>query len=189
MVEKKGNKSNILKAICLALILGAIPILVWFLTNRSETIITEDTVQASVSALQCSSNKSEDAFFLPEKVQRYEHKIKVLFKNDAIDAISYNYEGTYSSNNEAEDEMSKFYADYNIYMVSQNLDAQSLSPNLSAVKTKVTISLYADRKKMNSGTLPIFFLDGEDLEKIEKFGEEEFEEYYKNKGFSCTFKE
>ncbi len=189
MVEKKRNKSNILKAICLALILGAIPILIWFLTNKSETRITEDTTYASISSLQCSLANSEEAFFKSENVQRYEHKIKVLLKNDKLDAISYNYEGTYNSNAVAEDAMAKFYAAYNKYMASLNLNPQDLTPNLSAVKTKVTISLYAERKKINSGILPIFFLEREDIEKIEKYDGKEFEKYYKNKGFSCTFKE
>lgn len=189
MAEKKGNKSSILKAICLALILGAIPIFIWFLSNKSETRITGDTTYASISSLQCSLTNSEEAFFEPENVQRYEHKIKALFKNDSLDAISYNFEGTYSSNGVAENAMAKFHATYNKYMGSQNLEAQSLSPNFSAVKTKVTISLYVERKKISFGILPIFFLEREDIEKIEKYGGKEFEEYYKNKGFSCTFKE
>ena len=189
MTKKKSNKSSIIKAICLALILGVIPILVWFLTNKSETRTTTENTYASISSLQCSSTNLEDVFFKPETVQRYEHRIKALFKNNSLDAISYNFEGTYSSNGVAENAMAKFHATYNKYMGSQNLEAQSLSPNFSAVKTKVTISLYAERKKINSGILPIFFLETEDIEKIEKYDGKEFEKYYKTKGFSCNCKE
>jgi len=189
MVEKKGNKILFIKLAFLVLTLGVVLIIVWFFSYRSETRITEDMDYISVSSLQCSLAGSEDSFFIPEEAQGYKHEIKILLKNDNLDAISYNYEGTYSSDRLAENAMAKFYTTYNKYMGDQNLEAQSLSPNFSTVKTEVNISLYTERKKINSAILPIFFFNREDIDKIEKYDGKDFEKYYENKGFSCTFKE
>ena len=165
------------------MILLAIGIAVVF--RSEETYISGgDTTTRMVSAECVATDRVEDFFFSNKNAQRLSVKIKMIFKESVLDNISFDSEGTYNNNDDAETATAKLHADYNIYMADEGVNPEIYNPVFSSNKTKANISLYASYDKIDQPVAKIFFLDLEELPK-EKFDMTNLKQYYESKGFTC----
>ena len=189
MLKKKGFRIDIAKSIVLTLIVLCVCIVIWLLTNKSETVVTETSKYGSISSLECESTSMEGAFFKNYNEQRVKHKIVATFNSNGIDNILYNYEGTYNSKEAATNAEAWLHGDYNKYFRDTGLNPESYSPNFSIVSSKLKIQLYSERSKLNKVVLPLFYLEEQVYDKLGELSGKDFEKLYENKGFSCTFRE
>ena len=209
---QNSNKRNIwpLIAICIMIVVLALFIAVWLFGGNTTYIegsggAPEDkmaTLNCELDGLDVegedvddeadneSGGESDDkkAFFVSKSVQRYNHEIRVVFKNQRPDAWQYHYNGTYNSNDSAEAAEAALHADYNIYMGENDLEQSSLNPVFSTIKSKVQISLYGDEKTITPATARFFFLESDELNNIFDSTIDDLKKDYEDDGFSCTLK-
>lgn len=186
MSEK--NKSSQVPIVAIGLLMGIIILIgvaVWLLTNRNETYTTSTSDESNYSALECTSSHPDDPFFVSETAQRYTHSLKALFTDDTLNEMSYRYEGTYDSNEGAKHAEAWMHGDYNQYMVAGGLNEESLNPVFSIDKSKVIISLYAEKKKINNTVARLFFINDEEYVKIGKYTPDNYRKMYEARGFTC----
>lgn len=187
MSENKGSRVNTMMIAALVLVVGAVILaIMWLLTNRHETKISNTINTDNYSSLICESNSPEEPFFVSKSVQRFTHELKVMFNNGHLNDISYRYEGTYNSNDVAETAMAEMHADYNKYMSGGGVYQEKLNPVFATDKTKTRISLYAEPDKLNNVVARLFFLGEDDLNKLGSYSQSDLKELYEKKGFSCT---
>lgn len=184
--KKKNNKTAVVKTIVLMIIIVLIGLVIWFLTSKHETRITTTSNGSDYSVLECSASHPDDPFFVSETAQRFTHFLKVMFADDELKEISYRYEGTYNNNEQAKNADAWLHGDYNEYMGSVGVNPESLNPVFMPSKTKLTISLYAEAKKINSAVARLFFIKEEEFSKTSKYKSDDYRKMYESKGFTCT---
>jgi len=169
----------------LILIIGLILIIIWLLTFEKESISTTEPENTNYASLECTSSSPTNPFFSSSTVQRFTHEIKVLISNNKIKEMSYRYDGTFNSSDAAESARAWMHTDYNKYMQANNVYQEILNPVFSVQKSKVTVSLYAESKKINLTVARLFFIDENDFESIDDYTAEDLKKLYESKGFSC----
>ena len=185
MSEKKNSRGVIIRSIGFALAVGLVALVVCLLTYKQETHTTTDIKEGDYGALECNSSEPEEPFFVSQGVQRFTHEIKIMFAGDRVKEMSYRYDGTYNSDETAEHAMAIMHKDYNKYMESYALNSESLNPVFSENKSKITVSLYAESKKVDTAVARLFFIQGEDFDKLNDYKPEDYKKMYESKGFTC----
>ena len=180
------TQNSRMKWLILAIIVVALLILLYLLLNKKETYISNGGTVKKIASISCVSKDPENSFFSPEQEGDVEHTVKATFKNGKPDKISYDFNGLYGSNNIAESIEATIHADYNIYMGEKGLSASLLGPSFSVSGNNVKVSLYTDVGKLINTTIPFFFLDMNDFQKIKSYSVDELAKIYEDKGFHCT---
>ena len=189
MEESKENKKKrvALGMIIVAALIGIVALVIFLLTHKTETYIHEVTTDEKISALVCVSNNNDSGFFISEEATSITHKVKLVYKNNEINKLSYELVGVYGSEDSAEQAKGGFNTDYNIYLGNNNIKYETLSPVFRYAENKAGVELYLDDyKKMNSVIAKLFFIDDSSVNSIAKNSIEMTKKYYEKKSFSCT---
>ncbi len=186
MEKKKNNKNNIIRAIVFALIVGIVAFAVFLLTFKKETHVNESYQDTDLSSLVCISNNNDSAFFSSDSANSVEHKIKIIYNNDSISEMSYEYEGVYDSDESAEHDSAVLHARYNEHMGHHDIDNGVLTPIFQTIDNKLKIRLYLDNyEKMNTVYGKLFYIGEGIIETVAKNSIDETKKIYENKGFLC----
>ncbi|MBR2543665.1 hypothetical protein IKF03_03700 [Candidatus Saccharibacteria bacterium] len=184
MAEEKKN--NIWWWVIAGLGAVVLVLVLIFLLQGKENYIAGGEQMTRVGSLNCSISHSEEAFFQSETVQRYTHEVRAIYRGDKLEDISYTYNGTYASPEAVEDASAILHAKYNKYMGENGVNPESLTPQFSNLKSKLKVSLYGDKSKIDKVTAPLFFLTEEEVAEVGKYNLSKLEKLYKGKGFSCV---
>ena len=168
-----------------AIVMVALALVIAVVFRTEETYVSGGETTVNISSVECVSSTAETLLFDSKDAQRVENEIKMTFKSDYLDNISYNYTGTFNNNESAEVMKSNFHANYNMYMGKNNVDPEILNPIFADIKTKVNISLYVARDKMNQVIADLFFLTADDIARKEDFTASKLKKIYESKGFTC----
>ena len=188
-VDKKHSNNLIIGTIILSVITVLVLIVVWALTNSKETVISDDVDYGSISSLSCESSSAEGFFFKPYGAIRVNHRIVMTFIGQALNSASYSFLGTYNSDMKAESAEAWLHGAYNEHFKAAGINPESYSPNFSSVGSKVTISVYSERNKMNNIVMQVFNMDAETFSRINDLNADDLKKFYEGKGFTCTFHE
>lgn len=186
--SEEGSKSKpwiIAFVVILAMVVCVVAI--FFLFRKTETRETSTKDNYAITALTCKASSPENAFFSSSAAISNEHTIKITFKDESADKISYNYEGKLEDNEKAESLISSFHADYNIYMSDNGLNPEILSPSFVATNNAARINLYSTVSSLNGAIPKIFFLTSGDRNKITTYSEKTIQKIYENVGFKCEY--
>lgn len=186
-MTKKNNTGAIVGAIIVGIIAAIIAAIVWLLTSSNETHTSSGDNYESTESVSCNAKNLDDAFFRTNNVQRSTHEIKGIFDNGKLSKISYEYSGSFSSEDTAKNAEAELMAKYNTYMTEHELSIRYLDSVIMANKTKLRVSLYGERDKLNHATAGFFFLSEEEVDKISKYSAKELGDLYAKKGFSCEY--
>lgn len=181
--KKNGMKAGIAWAVVLVVLTAGV--IVAFMTNGTTTRKSTGDVTTKTDSLYCSTANPKDGFFNPGDATGQSTTIKVVFDGDRADKISYHFEGSYASANDADTALAKMHAAYNNYMGENGLSAESLSPTFASSDGVAKINLYADTDKLNSMTAKLFFLGASEV----KNSAEQLQKAYSSGGFSCNFRD
>ena len=185
MSKENKTKSKWIKPTIIIMIPVVIVLLLWLWLRPKETHISGGEQTSNIASLKCSIGSSEDAFFQSASASNIKHEIRNTFKDNQIANISYIFNATYPSKSAAETANAVLHGQYNKYMGSNNISGQSLHPDFATIDTEVQISLYVDKSKLNNLTLPFFFLDADDYQRLGTRSIEDTRKLYENKGFKC----
>ena len=189
--DKQKRKKIIVQAVVLALIVAIIAIVIVLLTYKKETRTIETNEDGDMTALVCSSHDNgETAFFKSDTAKEVEHKVKLVYNNDNLQKMSYEYTGEYETKDIAEHDDAVLHARYNRYMGEHDKKSEMLTPVFQVVDNKLAIKLYLDSyKDMNSVISKLFYI-GSGLEgTIGKNSLKDTKKYYEKKDFSCIISE
>ena len=192
-LEKKSKNKKMASLIATGIVIIAVSIglgaAVFMLFRGEETHISTNTAETIIKSLVCNAANPKNPFFISETAENYNHEIKVTYRGETADKISYMYDGVYVSNSVADTAGASLHADYNIYMGENGVYQESLYPTFSVVDNKLKVSLYADYKKLNSVTAKLFFINAEEFHDLDNYSAEELSNLYAEKGFSCEISE
>lgn len=185
MSEEKKKKIDIVKTILLMSFIVVAGLIIWLVTHKKETYISNPVADSDYSILECSSSSPENPFFAFGTAQRFTHSMKIMFTDGHMKEMSYRYDGTFNNEASAENAEAWLHADYNKYMTSNGLNAESLNPVFSIDKSKLMVSLYAEAKKIDKTVGRLFFIGDSEINKISEYTPDSFKEMYETKGFAC----
>lgn len=184
--DGKKRRKLIIYAIMIALIAGVIALVIFLLTYKKETHIYESYENGAVSSLVCDTTETTDSAFFENHAENVKHEIKIVYNDDVISKMSYEFRGKYDSWKSADDDEGILHAKYNNYMGGHNLKIGMLNPVFQNVDGELQIRLYLDNyKNMNSVIGKLFYIGDGSVGVISKNKVEETKKYYENKGFSC----
>lgn len=162
-------------------------LIVLILSSERETKTSEPQAETAVSALYCKSAVPVEPFFDSRSASEALHEIKVTFNKGVPDKFSYTYSGVYGSESEADQMRSRFHADYNIYLGTNNVNQESLYPTFTFDGAKAKINLFGvGEESLNSVTARFFFLSADVVRELETYSSDELMKIYADRGFSCT---
>lgn len=190
MKEAKDDnrKKLVIEAIVVAVVFGFIALVIFALTYKREEYIYEPNDDGGVSALVCTSsnNDGEVAFFSSDNASSVEHKIKLIYKGEVINKLSYEFLGKYDSEEAARDAKGVFNTKYNVYLGEHGIEYDTLSPVFQHIGNKTKVELILDSyKNMNSVIGKFFYISSASLDSVAKNSKKETKKYYEKKGFSC----
>ena len=184
--KKKFKKALIVYAFSMAIIAGIVALIIFALTNKRETHTYVNRNNGETSGLKCTIDKNDNAFFASDLATELRHTIKIMYNDNNIDKISYEYDGVYNSAEEAKKDAGKMHTDYNIYMGDHGVDHEILEPVFQYDGEKARIRLYLDDyKKMNSVIGKVFYIGSGIQDTVAKGSAEDTKKIFENKGFSC----
>lgn len=185
-MSKEYRNNNIWIALGLFALLMIIGVVVmFFLINKNETRISEEYEIAKRITVQCESGAQEDAFFSDDREQDVKNIIKILFVNDRVERLFYDYEGRFDSEGVASTVNATMHGKYNKFMSGKGMNPDSLKPTFQNSENKVQIILNADSNVVNNLTSSFFFLNEDDFQHIKSRQPDDYVKLYKGKGFSC----
>ena len=184
--KKKSKKALIIYAFSIAIIAGIVAIVIFALTNKRETHTYVNRNNGETSGLKCTIDKNDNAFFVSDLATELKHTIKIMYNDNNINKVSYEYDGIYDSAEEAKKDVGKMHTNYNIYMGDHGVDHEILTPVFQYDEKKARIRLYLDDyRKMNSTIGKVFYIGSGIQDTIAKESIEETKKIFENKGFSC----
>lgn len=187
-MKHKSKDSNTIKTVKIITFISILVVISVILTLifRSHTTTTTVNKQGSdTSYIDCLASNPNEPFFVSTTAESVSHEVKIIFLDNQVNKLSYNFRGTYSSNATASKDIDNFNAKYGLYMSDHGLDPQILSPNLAAIDTTSEVSLFAPVSKLSTTTSPLFFLSSEQTQNLANYSPDDLKDLYKKKGFLC----
>lgn len=186
--DDKKKKKLIIYAIMIALIIGFVALIIILLTFEKETHTYKKYEYDDMSALVCvlQSNDADNDFFSSDGASDVKHTIKLVYSNNLIQKMSYEYNGFYDSEENARKDSGELHAKYNIYMGDHGVNHDILAPVFQNNNNKALIRLYLDDYgKMNSTIAKLFYIGNGMIDTISKNSLDETKKLYENRDFSC----
>lgn len=187
MKEKdKKTAGKIALIIFSVLLIGAIIVIVFLLTNTNETHTSIDKQSDASEYIHCTATNPSDQFFeLRSTPTDTKHEIKVTFRGDDIDKVFYSFHGDFASNNGAIVAEFDITDKYNKYVAGVGLERNVLSPKISSSDNSADASFYVEDGKLKPVLAPIFFLDKDEYSAVGGNLKGYLLRNYESKGFSC----
>lgn len=187
--KQKKNKRIIVKTLVFAILVAIIAGIIWLLTNQREEYTSTNIKKEESSFLNCKASylpEGEGLVLKPKEAESSNYMIKMLFEEEKLNSIAYNFDGSYETKEKAENVMAILHADYNKYMGSNGLSTETLNPIFTHNENRVKVSFYAERKNLNLIVAPIFLIDKDEYGGMTEFSLENLKALYEGKGFSCV---
>lgn len=184
-MNKKEN--NDIKYAIIILCLAAFVVGMSFLFQEKTTVTSAEKDLDSVSPIICKSVKPSFRSFVEDTANSASYTIKYTFKNGQADKVSFTYNGSYSSSEDARYADARAHADYNIYMSGTSQSPEAFSPSFSHADSSMQINLFGEVSQLTAATAKLFYIDSDTFGRIDFSSLESVIENYKNKNFSCTF--
>ena len=186
--QEKTNNAILWIVIILGLIIFAF--LIWVFANKNETYTSRDNnSNTHLSFIQCSAKVKTDHLFSSYASSNSNYRLKMIFKNNKIDDISFEYTDTYNSEKEAENALAAMHGSYNIYMRNQSLDPEKYNPVFIQTENQVKVSIYVENKRIVTPLAPIISLAPETIKTIDQYSPQDLKRIYERDGFTCGINE
>lgn len=183
--EKKNTYLVIILVAILVLFVGA-GILIANSMFEKATYKPGNSEDITTTSLFCTNktNGVQEPFFDFSSAESVEQIIKVIFKNNKINDMSYSAKAHYKDGDLAKRSAAGLEAKYSLYMQDNGAKMADFSPNFSVSETNVMISLFANISQLNSSLAKVFLLDVGDG-KFDNYSPKTLSTSYNSKGFSC----
>lgn len=187
-VEKKKHSRTIMFFVVFLILTGFLVFLFINLFTEKITNTSNNSDTTRISSLYCSTRSINipNAFFDISDAESAKQAIKVIFKDEKIDNISYDADISYKEKSIAKKKEAELGIKYGLYAQDNNKKSTDLSSNFSAIDNKVKITLFSTVKQLIPAFRVVFFIDDDDLE---EYTIDTFSTLYGSKGFSCEIKE
>ncbi len=151
-----------------------------------EETYTESKQVYSIEVLQCLSSNPINSFFGYSDSVNSKHEIKITYRQDEPDKISYSYNNILSSEEDAQHVDAVLHAKYNNYMGEHKLNLSTLGPIFMVVENKFKINFYTKFSNINAINGVVFFLSPEEVVNVANNSIGKTKELYTSKNFVCS---
>ena len=186
--DKEKKRKHTIDTVIIVTIIIFIAIVIFLLTFRKETRIIENYESGNTSALVCTSkdNNSDTTFFYSDTAKSLEHKVKLVYLDNRISKMSYEYDGEYDGEEAAKKDSGHLHTRYNLYFGDHGVNHEILAPVFQFTGNRALIRLYLDDySKMNPVIGKVFYIGEGIIDTVAKNSPNETKKIYENKGFSC----
>lgn len=181
--EKRVGKKLSIIAICSVVTIVIIVLAVFILIGHSSSNDIVVTAQTHYSGLTCQDKTLRHPVLTDYNPISFTNTISAVFSDAGISSITYQYDGTYSSAEDAKDAEAFAAADYNTFLAKEyNVDIEIFSHNFRRNGENLSLTITAQADDIPQKTLPYFLLDN--TSSLPK-NAEALIKIYKDKGFSC----
>lgn len=185
MREHKSSLSKNIAVVAFVVFVVLLFILLFMLLNHSvETKVSSDYPENKQEYLVCTRGANDEAVFHTNDASRVKHEVKIIFDNNVIKTLFYEYEGSFSSNERADEAVLAMHIKYDLDMQENEVSKQPFSKFWNS-GSKGRVDLHADVAAINATSAKYFFINDDMLEKIYKTGRDEMEKYYEGQKFAC----
>ncbi|MBR0372846.1 hypothetical protein IJH72_02830 [Candidatus Saccharibacteria bacterium] len=184
MSEPKNGKQKSLEITIFCISIAVVTVILCLLFSGKETRTSSNNIY-STKILYCVNNNPEDSFFTDSNAINNKHEIKVTYKDDKPDKVSYTYTGKFNTSTKADNSNATLHAKYNKYMAEYDLSPTILSPTFSVVESKLKINLFTDISNINNKTGKLFFLNLDEISSLTSESADKLKDIYSDKNFSC----
>ena len=182
----KKNKTLLMRvgvSFCIVVVLTLVVVL---LVNNMNGVKTGDVIvsgDAEMIGLKCEDTTLLHPVFADVEPISWKNTITANFADDRLSTITYQYDGTYSSEDEVERARVFAEADYNLILSNEyGQKINIFSHNFMSNGDVLSLTITGKADKVDSRTAPYFLLDaGNSFPKT--LGS--MKEAYESKGFSC----
>lgn len=185
MREHKSSLNKNIATIIFVVFVTLLFILLFILLSRSvETRTSSDYPENKQEYLVCILGADDEAVFHTNDASRVKHEVKIIFDNNVIKTLFYEYEGSFSSNERADEAVLAMHIKYDLDMQENEVSKQPFSRFWHS-GSKGRIDLHADVAAINATSAKYFFIYDDMLENIYKTGRDELKKYYEGQKFVC----
>lgn len=178
--QKVGSWVALGIVIVAALILVGLGVSLLFQDKDAQ--VTSHDAAPSLNAVICEAKSPTEPFFESTGATETEHEIKLAYRNQMVETISYSYETEYTTPEAAKEAEAKLHAQYNKYLGEH---ANDLEPVFSLVEDDLTVRLYGETNDLTMGQAKLFFISQEDFEAYEDYDVDDMVKVLEGRGFSC----
>lgn len=185
MRERKSSLSKNIALITFVILVVLLFILIFMLLNRSaETKISSDYPESKQVYLVCTRGANDEAVFYTNDASRVKHEVKIIFDSNVIKTLFYEYEGSFSSNERADEAVLAMHIKYDLDMQDNKVPKQPVAKFWNS-GSKGRVDLHADVVAINATSAKYFFINDDMLGNIHKIGRDEMKKYYEEQKFTC----
>lgn len=187
--DSKNNfkiKSTVM--IVILVMISLIAVLWWIFNNKNERHVSSDKEINKSQSLNCISGSHNGLFFESDMVISVKHNIKILFRNNSPNSISYIFDASYPTEQQAKTGEAILHVYYSKYMIDNGSNGEVLNPVFSVNGTEINFLLHSEWNKLDSVSAKVFLIDRNDFEQADKYDINDFAHLYENKGFICEIK-
>lgn len=183
MTKKHNNVSTKwLSAMLVFIIVAAALFFVFILVGNQKSEDVTITGNATVTGVSCKNETLVSPLLVDVKANSYNNRISATFNDDKLKSISYNFIGTYDSNETAAFAAGMAAAKYNKTIGNYGVNKNAFSFTYSADGESFNFNLTADAGNLPSTAAPLFLLEG-----VSTFPNnlDAFVNAYEKEGFIC----
>ena len=181
----KRTRHFIIGFLIFAIIVIPLSYLVLNFFSAEETYTSASNTTTSIDSLHCSTNRLDNPFFKINNANSILHEIKITFRDNKPDLISYKLTGTFDDKKTARGQGDSTLSRLWSYLQDHGLAYNYIENSHSVIDNTASIDIIADKEKLNNITASIFSMETAEASKFGDQTMESLKRLYANKGFVC----
>lgn len=158
MTEAKSN--GWIKVLVFLLILGIAIFIIWRVLQPKNTTETASSSDGAITSMTCTAGDIDNGVFETYDAATVTYTINLLFEDDSLSSLTYNYDGTYASSDAAKTAGLAINADFDQALQDLGYTATYFSgTNHSVVDNQAILTFSADVEDLNMNLTKFVMLD------------------------------
>lgn len=158
-----AKQKTAIKIVVALVVLAAIIYIIWWALQPKTTTSSETNESAVVTSMTCTAGDIENPVFGTYDAKNVQYNINLLFNDDELTQLSYQYIGTYDSQEAAESQLLNLTNDFNLGLQNRGLDARYFSgTNIARVGGTLQVNFYADQDTMTPQVADYLLMDADE---------------------------
>ena len=155
-----AKQKTVIKIVVALVVLVAIIYIIWWALQPKTTTSSETNESAVVTSMTCTASNIENPVFAAADARNASYTINLLFRDDELSQLTYQYAASYDSEEAAEAQLPALLADYNLDLQDRGLSATYFAGTNSArVGNDLQVNFTADEDTLTPPVADYLLMD------------------------------
>ena len=155
-----AKQKTAIKIVVALVVLAVIIYIIWWALQPKTTTSSETSESAVVTSMTCTAGNIENPVFAAADTQNASYTINLLFRDDELSQLTYQYTATYDSEEAAEAQLPALLADYNLDLQDRGLSATYFAgTNIARVGNDLQVNFTADEDTLTPQVADYLLMD------------------------------